>query len=165
MDRRRGAAIGALVACLWTPAIDAGEPANPDHIDAAGCLVATPDGFVMGINRLIDRLQLPVGRHRAGETARETAARETMEETGLAVTVGDAALTLDDGRVVFYFCEPMDATVDFAALQPTDRIEVSRAMVVNPLTLATPDGDTIDTAWRFPRMRWLLRSVYSSMTR
>lgn len=159
------AAFAAFAASLATLAAHAAEPSNPDRVEAAGCLVATPDGFVMGVNRLINRLQLPAGRHRPGETARDTAARETLEETGLAVSVGETALTLDDGRVVFFFCEPVDATVDYAALKPTDRVEVSRAMVVNPLTLSTPGGGTVETAWRFPQMRWLLRSLYSAATR
>jgi 8-oxo-dGTP pyrophosphatase MutT (NUDIX family) len=154
-------ALGLLVWLTGFPGVTSGS-GNPDNIEAAGCLIATQDGFVMGINRLINRLQLPVGRHVVGESARHTAARETLEETGIEVEVGEVALELDNQRVVFFFCRPVDTGIDFNNLKPRDRIEVSRAMVVNPITLETPDGDLVTTPWRFPEMRWLLRSVFQS---
>lgn len=135
---------------------------NPDHIDAAGCIIETPHGYVMGINRLINRLQLPIGSHMDGESSRDTAARETLEETGLKVIVEDVAIKLDESRVIFYICVPIASDPDYANLKPIDRVEVSRAMVVNPFTLTTPDGESIETKWRFPAMRWLLKLWFGS---
>jgi 8-oxo-dGTP pyrophosphatase MutT (NUDIX family) len=151
----------AAVISLGGSAVGATD--NPDGIRAAGCLISTPGGFVMGINRLINRLQIPAGRHLSGETARETAARETREETGLSVSVHDPALTLDHGEVVIFHCTPITVNVDYRNLTPIDRVEISRAMVVNPITLTTPDGERITTRWRFPEMRWLLSSVFGSI--
>ncbi len=163
MDERRRAVFSViLLATLITSATIADDPLNPDEIDAAGCLIATPSGFVMGINRLLNRLQLPAGRHLPGETARQTAARETREETGLDVAVGDRALALRERRVVFYFCTPTaEGPIDYLALTPTDRVEISRVVVVNPVTMTTPDGETVETPWRFPQMHWLLRSIFA----
>ena len=48
----------------------------------------------------------PGGRWEAGETARECAARETAEETGLAIEVGDQLgrrVHPKTGRVIVYF--------------------------------------------------------------
>jgi 8-oxo-dGTP pyrophosphatase MutT (NUDIX family) len=116
----------------------------------------------MGVNRLLNRLQLPAGRTISGESARQTAARETFEETGIEVNIGEVALSLDDRRVVFFHCHPSDINTDFSNLNPLDRVEVSRAMVVNPITLETPEKVPVTTPWRFPEMRWLLRSVFRS---
>lgn len=164
----RRAARALLAACLATACCTAGvaaaEANNPDNIEAAGCLVVTPDGFVMGINRLINRLQLPAGRHLDGESAAQTAARETREETGLAVEVGEIALSLEDGRVLFFFCTPVNGPVEPHRLAPTDRVEVSRVLVVNPVTMTTPDGAPVTTPWRFPEMHWLLRTLFSSVS-
>jgi 8-oxo-dGTP pyrophosphatase MutT (NUDIX family) len=157
-------ALSAASALLAAPPLAARhDAANPDHIDAAGCLIVTPDGFVMSINRLINRLQLPAGRHVAGETARETAARETREETGLKVEVGETLLRLKDGSVVFFSCAPADGNVDYEHLEPVDRVEVSRALVVNPVTMTAPGGEAVTTPWRFPEMHWLLKTLFHSV--
>ncbi len=147
-----------LVQSLSTSA-DQANP-NPDKIDAAGCLIVTPHGFVMGINRLLNRLQLPVGRHKHGETAQQTAARETMEETGLEVDVGEIAFSLKNDRVILYFCHPTDPSPDYNNLHPTDRVEISRALIVNPVTMLSPAGEPVTTKWRYPEMQWLLRTVF-----
>ncbi|MCZ7600195.1 MAG: NUDIX hydrolase [Gammaproteobacteria bacterium] len=145
------------------PAQGAQEGGTPDRVEAAGCLIATPHGFVMAVNRLMNRLQLPAGKREPGESARQTAARETREETGLEVSVGEVLLNLDDGRVVFFSCKPVSPAVDYARLVPRDRVEVSRAIVVNPESLTTFDGEKVDTRWRFPHMRWLLRSLFGAL--
>jgi 8-oxo-dGTP pyrophosphatase MutT (NUDIX family) len=153
----------ALLLAL-SPAAAAEElagPANPDGIEAAGCLISAPGGFVMGVNRLINRLQLPVGRHLDGESAAATAARETREETGIEVSVGQPLLRLNQGRVVLFACVPVDPHTDFRHLDPEDTVEVSRALVVDPATLMTPDGERVTTRWRFPEVRWLLRGLFT----
>lgn len=53
------------------------------------------------------RWSVPGGRQRLGETVRETAAREVLEETGCDVAVGDLldvvdSLTRDDGGTLQY---------------------------------------------------------------
>jgi 8-oxo-dGTP pyrophosphatase MutT (NUDIX family) len=138
---------------------------NPDKIDAAGCLIVTPHGFVVGINRLLNRLQLPAGKHRVGESARQTAVRETYEETGLNVVAGSLAMTFDDAKVRFYHCTIANADIDFAYLQPVDKVEVSRALVINPITMTTFNGEKITTPWRFEGMHTLLKSAYINVVK
>ena len=149
-----------LCLALATTALTASLSARAAEIEAAGCLITTPHGFVMGINRLINRLQLPIGGRLSGETAEQTAERETREETGLEVTVGETALKLKSGSVVFYHCTPLDPEPDYSRLKPTDRMEVSRALVVNPDTLLSSTGEAVETRWRFPQMRWILRALF-----
>ena len=133
---------------------------NPDDIKAAGCLITTRDGFVIVQNRLLDRLQLPIGRHEPGESARQTAARETLEETGLEVETDDIAFKVGDQKVFVYFCRPKSGTVDSDKLVARDQVEVSRVMIVNPITLQTPEGEKITTPWRFPQTHWLLSALW-----
>ena len=150
----RWLAVAALL--CWAAAAAAEE-----QFEAAGCLIDTPYGFVMNVNRLLGRLQLPVGRSLADEPPTVTAARETREETGLEVEVGALALKLADDRVALYRCTvkgPADPLEWRFA--PTDRVEVGEAMIVHPRTLETPDGRRIDTPWRFPEMRLLLMALH-----
>ena len=53
------------------------------YIEAAGGLVTLPDGRILVIRRL-GKWDLPKGKCEKGETLRETAIREVMEECGLA---------------------------------------------------------------------------------
>ncbi|MEA3502804.1 MAG: NUDIX domain-containing protein [Actinomycetota bacterium] len=61
-------------------------------IPGAGAVVIK-DGLMLLIRRrrgaYVDHWAVPGGRQRRGETMREAAARETFEETGLIVEVGD----------------------------------------------------------------------------
>ncbi|MFT5110882.1 MAG: 8-oxo-dGTP pyrophosphatase MutT (NUDIX family) [Parasphingorhabdus sp.] len=147
---------------LFTFTLKAGS-SNPDNIIAAGCLIKTAKGFVIAENRLLGRLQLPAGHHKQGETARQTAERETLEETGLKVTARDTAFSLDKNQVIFYFCESSIDPLSIAELKPEDRIEVSRAMILDPNTLKTPDNITINIPWRFPETLWLLKALWPVM--
>ena len=52
------------------------------YIEAAGGLVSLPDGRMLLIRRL-DKWDLPKGKAEKGESLRETAIREVMEECGL----------------------------------------------------------------------------------
>lgn len=152
-----------LFACLGIAKLLAADDSNPDKIHAAGCLISTTDGFVMVENRLLNRLQLPVGRHQAGETARQTAARETYEETGLAVITGDIALKLDQDQVILYFCEPRDQSFQDADLVPLDRVEAASAMIVHPVSLKTPAGNPVTLKWRYPETRLMLQAIWPFM--
>ncbi len=152
---------------LWTmPAI--GDPvadvaAPVAIIRAAGCLIPTPQGIVMGINRVLGKLQLPMGRHTSGEDPRQTAARETWEETGIEVNVDTLLFTLDENRVHLYLCAPKSPIVDYSLLQSRDKWEVSKVVVLDPHTMRNFDGAIVTNPWRFPETRVLLKMLFPSV--
>ncbi len=80
--------------------------------------VVVEDGMLLLIRRgrgaYVDHWAVPGGRQRRGETMRQAAARETLEETGLIVEVGDllwAGDILDSAQPPAYHY----TVVDFAA--------------------------------------------------
>ncbi len=157
--RHRAALVGLVVACAAVgPAW--GQTAEAGGFVAAGCLIATPAGVVLNINRVLDAVQLPMGRRRGDETPRQTAARETREETGIAVDVGELIVSWHGGAVHLFACTPQAPIGDYAALVPSDAREVSEVLVVDPHTMVNHDGRRIAQGWRFPQTRVLLRTLY-----
>ena len=157
--RPRAAFAGLVLVCAGLgPAC--GQAADAGGFVAAGCLIATPAGVVLNINRVLDAVQLPMGRRRGDETPRQTAARETREETGIAVDVGEHIVAWRDGAVHLFACAPQAPIVDYAALAPADAREVSEVLVVDPHTMVNHDGRRIAQGWRFPQTRVLLRTLY-----
>jgi 8-oxo-dGTP diphosphatase len=74
------------------------------RVNCAGAVVRDAAGRVLLVRRAhepsIGRWSLPGGRIEPGESARDAAAREVREETGLLVEVGDLLLTADLGPYV-----------------------------------------------------------------
>ena len=152
-----------IIAALSGLTTASGLPAQTDGVTAvraAGCYIATPQGVVVNINRLLNKIQLPMGRHKQGETAAQTAARETLEETGIAVEVGEPILHLESRQVVLFTCTPLAPVADYSALSAPDTVEVSEVLILNPHTMQNVDGRVVDTPWRFPNTRHLLRMLY-----
>ncbi|HET7736812.1 MAG TPA: NUDIX domain-containing protein [Nocardioidaceae bacterium] len=92
--------------------------AEPDRVDCVGGIVTGPDGRLLLIQRGKEPAKgcwsVPGGRVEWDETLVEAAAREVLEETGVAVVVGDLVGTVErdapDGTVYVIYdfaCTPI----------------------------------------------------------
>lgn len=130
-------------------------------IKAAGCFIPTPKGVVLGIGIFRGHLRIPMGRHKPGESARDTATRETHEETGLAVDVGPLLRTFENGRVYLFLCMPAVPINDYSHLASGKDGEIAEVIVLDPNTMLTHDGRKITNPWRFTHDRALLIELYN----
>ncbi len=129
-------------------------------VKAAGCIVPTPKGILIGIGTSFGDLRIPFGSHKTGETAQQTAARETKEETGIDVDVRSLLQTFENGTVFLFYCIPTRAIDDYSQLRPVDTSEIAEVIVLDPVTMLNHDGRKIKNAWRFPEDRSLLTNIF-----
>lgn len=129
-------------------------------VKAAGCVIPTPRGIVLGIGAGSGDIRIPFGSHRTGETARETAARETREETGIDVDVGALLQTFENETTFLFYCIPTRPIDDYSQLSPVDRSEIAEVIVLDPGTMSNHDGRKIKNAWRFAEDRRLLMEIF-----
>ena len=138
-------------------------PAPRDINWSAGCFIPTLGGVVVSISQK-GFIQLPFGKAKDGdEMPRETAVRETLEETGLAVETHEVIAMLDSGpqlvegvlnQSLLYRCTIVgEGFINYEAMDAT---EVAEALVLNPETMLAPDGKEVMAPWRFPNDRDLL---------
>lgn len=117
----------------------------PDNLAGALCLVRADDQIVLVDELITGQLSLPGGTIVSGEPAYVAAQRETWEEAGLAVTVGDV-LGYTDGAVIFDCISDSeiisyDSKNEIGGFElpiwfaPHYGVEVSRAMLLAPQTL------------------------------
>ncbi len=101
-----------------------------------------------------------MGSHEPGETARETAARETLEEIGLDVVVGPVVQTFEGGTVFLFFCTPKTPIEDYTTLRSSNILEIGEVIVLDPVTMLNHDGRKIENPWRFPENRSVLIELF-----
>ena len=129
-------------------------------VKAAGCVILTPEGIVLGIGTSFGDIRIPFGSHKTGETARETAARETKEETGIDVDVRSLLQTFENGSVFLFQCIPAQPIDDYSRLSPVDTSEIAEIIVLDPGTMLNHDGRKIKNGWRYPDDRRLLTGIF-----
>ena len=129
-------------------------------VKAAGCVITTPKGIVLGISTKFGDIRIPFGLHEIGETAQETAARETMEETGLDVDVRSLLQTFENESVFLFYCIPTQPIDDYSQLSPVDTSEIAEVIVLDPGTMSNYDGRKIKNSWRFAEDRRLLIKIF-----
>ncbi|KZX63565.1 DNA mismatch repair protein MutT [Vibrio sp. HI00D65] len=117
----------------------------PDHIAGALCVVRADNQIVLVDELITGQLSLPGGTVVAGESPAIAAQRETWEEAGLSVTVGDV-LGYTDSAVI-YDCISDSEVISYQArneiggfelpiwFAPHYGVEVSRAMLLPPTAL------------------------------
>ena len=114
----------------------------------------------MTIGRFDGKLQLPAGGRESGESPQCTARRETLEETGLVVRVGEPVGTRSRGRFVLFRCVPEQRLTRDTRFEPLDFLEVREVLMLDPLTSLSAKGVRVETPWRFPEDRDLLSALF-----
>ncbi len=81
------------------------EPPGTQVADpfAAGC-IAVHDGRLLMIQGQDGRWSIPAGKIESGESTAQAALRETREEAGVAVTVGDPFCAVPSKSFVAHIC-------------------------------------------------------------
>jgi len=135
---------------------------SAQHTWGAGCFIQLEGGVVLSISQH-GTIQLPFGRAKDGDkTPQETAARETLEETGLTVEVHEPVALLagdpqrvegDTNQQILYRCTTVHGQIEYENLAAN---EVAEVLVVNPVTMLTPSGREIMAPWRFHTDRSML---------
>ena len=156
---RQCAHISCLMAVMALPACE--EKAHPpcsyegvgDVAPSAGCLVIQGDRLLL-VETAGGQFGPPAGSVDRGESAQCGAERETWEETGVIVTVGELYHRFDNGFHL-YRCTPMALqTINVERpleVQSADYYPVSRFEALN---------------WRFPEQMPMMKSaVLESTTR
>jgi 8-oxo-dGTP diphosphatase len=112
------------------------------------------DGDVLVVESLQGLVNLPGGSSKEGEAARCAAHRETWEETGLNLQVGELIKVLDTGFHL-YRC---DFTIKSGEIDPPFRLEVRRAYLLSP-------DDFNEYEWRFPEQasKWQDLAAHSDV--
>ena len=146
----------ALLLIGAAPLIVSAQPA----VRAAGCYLPLAQGVVVVEGRLEVQLQLPFGRRQGRETATEAAARETMEETGLAVVVGEEVARWPERGAVLFRCQ-VQGEVDLSRLRARDSFEIARVLVIDPERMTDHNGRRLALPWRYPDNLPLIRNLYS----
>lgn len=120
---------------------DCGQLEQDQAVGNAGCLIVQGGKVLLVQQQLGGSWGIPGGTADAGERAACTAARETQEETGLAVRVLEPLQVLDNGFHI-YRC-----AVDAGALPlPPDSVEIRATGWFDALQRQ-------NLPWRFPAQR------------
>jgi 8-oxo-dGTP pyrophosphatase MutT (NUDIX family) len=120
---------------------------------SAGCLIVEDRGLLV-VESMSGQLSVPGGSAAEGESAQCTAQRETWEETGLEVSVGQRLAVFETGFHL-YECAPVSQPV---VIDPPPRFEVRRAFFL-------PAEDFRGHEWRFPEQIDELQSLVRAVSR
>ena len=107
-----------------------------EYVKSVLVLVHTPDGRFLVTRRSAEKRwgagmwELPGGGVQAGETGAEAAARELAEETGLAVSPGEARLLLAYHREYHYLVDNFESSFTIPGLYEQNIPEYCKDMVV-----------------------------------
>ena len=119
------------------------EPKQPAN---AGCMIVS-DSQALWVQDWRGRWAWPGGTRKEGESARCTAWRETGEETGWSVQVGQLVRVYDNDFHLFH-CT-VEQAVAAKPLTPRDRREIQQAIWI-------PHSEILSLRLRFPEYRSLV---------
>lgn len=150
-------AILVLAACGPAPDCRVVPGEEDNRRASAGCVILHEDHLLVVDHRFGGKLGLPGGGRKQGETAQCTAHRETLEETGLDVRVGQRLGELHKGFTL-YLCHP-EQTPELSrplSLPATAWLEVVEAHWQRPEELRPDD-------WRYPDQLEVLQRIIQPM--
>ncbi|HDY8134174.1 TPA: NUDIX domain-containing protein [Vibrio vulnificus] len=137
--------------------------AFPEGIKGALCLVRADNKLVLVNEILTHQISLPGGTIIEGEDPAITAQRETWEETGLVVTVGQALgfseqavfydCVSDSSIVAFNFHNALDGNELPVWFAPHYGVEVSSAMLIAPNALPA-------SQYRYPEQWEMVKGMF-----
>jgi len=142
--------------------------AHKHPIPAVGALVIAPDDRILLVKRrdppMPGQWAIPGGRVEWGETLADAAAREVLEETGIAVHIGEIiyvfeSITGDDGTgrpALHYVIVDFAASPAEPAAKPMPADDALDARWVAP--------DELDSLWVAEPTRVLIRRVFDERT-
>ena len=136
--------LATLLLCVSLGACNGDAPSctfegKPDAGRTAGCLVVKEGRVLVVKQSLSGALSLPGGWGGDSEPSQCTAQRETWEEAGLQVEVGEL-LRINEQGFHLYRCSAQNLPED---LPPTSTWEVSAAFFLSP-------QEFVNYEWRFP---------------
>lgn len=139
----------------------------PEDVKGALCIVRADDKLVLIHEILTNKISLPGGTVIEGESPKLAAQRETWEETGLVVTVGEELGRTD--TAVFYDCVSDSEVIAFSMTNTLDGnelpiwfaphygVEVASAMIANPSNMSA-------SLYRYPAQWKEVAEFYSRAT-
>ena len=136
-----------LPACSQKVAPPCPLPQATTLAPSAGCM-AVQNGRLLVVEDLRGGINVPGGKSAPGESAQCAAHRETWEETGLNLQVGELKAVMDTGFHL-YDCRFGSHA---GAIDPPPRMEIKRAFLLAPSDFGNYD-------WRFPGQEQTLKQL------
>lgn len=125
----------------------------------AGCLLRSGDQIVLVKDIWSKKFGLPGGTAERNETAAQTAERETLEETGLAVSARKRLATTSNGFHIFD-CEPRSHQIEVVEGK-TLQVPISAFNEIGEIKLLSPNQIPREQ-WRFPEQKELVSDLLTS---
>lgn len=124
---------------------------------AAGCMIRIGDGLLLVRHRFTGKLGVPAGYSSGQEPPRCTAYRETIEETGIEVTVHELLREFGSGFHL-YHCRPAGeiGRSDDIDVPASGVYEISTVILIDPATV--PQNE-----WRFPEQHSEMLSLFGTL--
>lgn len=129
-----------------TPMCRISDAHQDDATGNAGCFIRLGEKIVTVGNKMTGKLDMPGGLSSNNESAQCTAHRETFEETGFNVEVGELLNVTDNGFRIYHCLLSNDLNEGIEEFPVPDwaHSEVDFIQLTDPF-------DTLPGQWRYPR--------------
>lgn len=120
------------------------------HLRSAGIILRNQQGnYLLVLGRTHNKWSFPKGHIEENESWHDCAQRETLEETGLTVTIPDNAKHWFANKSIYFFIGP-ESIQGKPVLRPRDKHEIVRATWFSKDELLKLTRDLVNGAlWKF----------------